>query len=422
MADDDHPAPAPTPPDETPPAVASEGSVPAENPQADAPVPATAEGSVPAGNSQASAPAPEPAPAPAPEAATSPAPESPARAFDVEGPPPPEGPPPAPPPTYPPAGPSPDAPSPRRTSPLVFGLLFAARHWRALLLILGVQLLFGLSIALPFRARIGDRLDHHVRAAAFAGTPDEFDRKDGWAEGMDWGVWQDVKRAEAPFLDGLSLALVWIALLAWLFGQAVSAGVLASAAEDAGLPATKPPEGAPSGRVARFLSGAGRWFFPNLRTSLVFLFLTMLVARRLIFETWGGISGDLESKADTQAAAWFGARWREGTFLVVFLVLRAAADLGRAHLIVRGRRSAFLSFFRGLGTLARHPLKAGGLALLVGVPEMLLLYPLVAASSRMPAASTGHLIGAFLLLEAAVLVRWAARATLLAGNVRLLQR
>jgi hypothetical protein len=310
-------------------------------------------------------------------------------------------------------------PPPRRESPLLSGLAFAWRHKRALLLVVAAQLLFGLSIALPFRAKIGPHLDSHAHAAAFAGSPDAIDQNTGWDAGLDWGVWADVKRREAPFFEGLGLAMVWIGVLAWLFGQAVSGGFLGAAAEDlaAGAAGTPLPD---KGRVSRFLSAAGTWFFPSLRVSLVFLALTILVARRVIFEIWGGIAGEAEAAAPSQAASWWGLRTREGAFLVTFVVFRAAADLARAHLVVRGRRSAFLAFFRGLGTLARHPLKAGGLALLVAVPEMLLLFALARLIPGFPNSSTWELVALFLVLQTAVLVRWTARAVLLAGNVRLL--
>ena len=154
----------------------------------------------------------------------------------------------------------------------------------------------------------------------------------------------------------------------------------------------------------------------------MFLTVTMLLARRVVFETWGGIAGDAEGEAKSQAAAFWGARTRELTFLGLFLVFRAAADLGRAHLVVRGRRSAVLAFLRGLGTLARHPLRAGGLAVLVAVPEALLVLALTAMVPGVSGSSWTHLVGLFLVFQAAVLVRWAARAALLAGNVRLLAR
>ena len=283
-----------------------------------------------------------------------------------------------------------------------------------------MQLLFGLSIALPFRAKVGPHLDLHAHASAFAGEPDSFDQNTGWEAGLDWGVWADIKRREAPFFEGLGLAMVWIGVLAWLFGQAVSGGFLGAAADDVAARAAGTPSPA-KGRVARFLAAAGTWFFPSLRVSLVFL-ATMLVARRVIFEIWGGIAGEAEAAAPSQAVSWWAMRWREGVFLAVFLVFRVAADLGRAHLVVRGRRSAFLSFLRGLGTLARHPLKAGGLALLVAVPEMLLLAALARLIPGFPESSTLELVALFLVLEIAVLVRWSARAVLLAGNARLLAR
>jgi hypothetical protein len=307
-------------------------------------------------------------------------------------------------------------------SPLLAGVEFAWRSRRALLVVTLVQLLFGLTVALPLRARFATHLDAHPHAAALAGEPSAFDRAAGWEAGLDWSLLADVRRKEAPFLDALSIALVWLGVAAWLFGQAVAGGLLASAAEDeAALAGGAPPSAGagtgPRGAVARFLAGAGRWFFPMLRTSLCFLVLAELVVRRLVFETWGGIAGDAESRATSDAVPWWGERQREIVYLVLFLAFRAGADLGRAHLVVKGRRSAVIAFGRGLWTLVRHPVRAGGLALLVAVPEMLLLAACAWLLARFPGGTPLHLVGAFVALQLAVYVRWSARAALLAGDV-----
>ena len=330
---------------------------------------------------------------------------------------------------------------PRRRRPaLAAGIAYAWRARRALLLLVLAQLAFGLTIALPLRARVAPVLDVHPHAPALAGEPDAYDRAAGWTDGLDWSLLADLRKKEAPFFEGLSLALVWVAVLAWLFGQAAAGGILATAAEkdlEDGAPPPRPgasPEpwtaatpstaGAapgPRGFVARFLAGAGRWFFPMLRTSLVFLVLCEGIVRRVVFEAWGGIAGDLESRAKADTIAWWGQRRRELVYVVAFLVLRAAADLGRAHLVAFGRRSALIAYVRGFATLVRHPLRAGGLAVLVGVPEVALLFVCALFMRSFPGGTWTQMLGAFLVLQAAVLVRWTSRAILLAGNIRLLR-
>ena len=340
------------------------------------------------------------------------------------------------------APPEPAGAPPRRRRPaLAAGIAYAWRARRAILFLVLAQLAFGLTIALPLRARVGPVLDVHPHAPALAGEPDAYDRAAGWTDGLDWSLLADLRKKEAPFLEGLSLALVWLAVLAWLFGQAAAGGILATAAEkdlEDGAPPPRPgsapgsayepaaPSTAgaapgPRGFVARFLAGAGRWFFPMLRTSLVFLVLCEGVVRRVVFEAWGGIARDLESRAKADTIAWWGERRRELVYVAAFLVLRAAADLAKAHLVAFGRKSAVIAYVRGFATLLRHPLRAGGLALLVGVPEVALLFLCALLMQSFPGGTWTQILGAFLVLQAAVLVRWTSRAVLLAGNVRLLR-
>jgi hypothetical protein len=55
------------------------------------------------------------------------------------------------------------------------------------------------------------------------------------------------------------------------------------------------------------------------------------------------------------------------------------------------------------------------------VPEVLLLFVCALCLQSFPGGSWTQILGAFLVLQAAVLVRWTSRAVLLAGNVRLLR-
>src|SRR5207237_2988113 len=128
---------------------------------------------------------------------------------------------------------------------------------------------FALSIALPLRTRLATYFDNHPHAAALAGEPDAFDRAAGWVAGPDWSLLADIRRRESSFFEALSLALVWIGIAAWLFGQAVAGGLLAAADEDDRALAGAQTAGGSAGEparlsAARFLAGAGHWFFPML--------------------------------------------------------------------------------------------------------------------------------------------------------------
>ena len=77
------------------------------------------------------------------------------------------------------------------------------------------------------------------------------------------------------------------------------------------------------------------------------------------------------------------------------------------------RRSAVVAFARGLWRTVRHPVRTLGLALAVGLPAMALL--LLLSLVPFGGAAWPALLVTFLLVEVAVLVRWASRAALLAG-------
>ena len=312
-------------------------------------------------------------------------------------------------------------PRPPRFPALRAGLAHAWRSRRALLLVLVVQLLLGLTVAAPLHGRLRQHLDHHVQSAAFAGERDEVAKAAGWDAGLDPGVWADFKRVEAPFLEGISAALVWLAVVAWAFGALASGGFLSTGEVAIGVRPGSQVPGEPGPRTcAAFLAGGGRWFWPMLRTSLCFLVLVEGILGRFVFEGWGPVAARSQREAASGWTPWWGERTREAAFVFSFLFFRAAADLARAHLVLRGRRSAVLAFLRGIGTLVRRPLRAGGLALAIGLPEMALLLLCAWTLGLFPGGGVPHLLGAFLVLQAAVLVRWAGRAALLAGNLRLL--
>lgn len=310
----------------------------------------------------------------------------------------PEPPPPPPPPAYVP-------PRPGFFALAFGGYGFAVRCWRPLLAVLLVQLLLALTVAIPFQAALSTRLAGHPHAAALGGTPSAEDTSLGWEAGMDAGLWRDVKRELAGVFEALPVALVWVLLLAWLFGAVAAGGFLTLAVEPG------------SHGAGRFFAEGGRCFFRMLRVGLVFA-VAFLLAGRVVHEGWGAAVADSEAQSATGASAWWGARAREVVLLVLFLALRVAADLARADLVAGRRRSALAAFVRRLGSVVLHPLRTLGLAAFMGVPAFALLYALSHLLAALPQGGWDGVWAAFLVLQAAALLRWASRAAVLAAFAR----
>ena len=280
------------------------------------------------------------------------------------------------------------------------GLRHALSSARPLLGVLLVQLLLALTVVLPFHAAVAGKLDAHPHAAALAGAPTAADKALGWEAGMDAGLWRDTKRELGKAYDGLPVTLFWTLLLAWLFGAVAAAGFLGMAAE-------------PGPRsTSRFFALGGRGFFRMLRVGLVFACAFVLVGR-LVHEGWAAAMEGPEEAAASETSRWWGDRAREGTLFVLFLMLRVVADLARADLIAGGRRSALLAFFRRIGTVLRQPLRTLGVAVLLGAPAFAALWLLAQLTLHLPQGGWTGALALFLVLQVAVLVRWASRAAVL---------
>jgi len=278
--------------------------------------------------------------------------------------------------------------------------------WRVLGVIVLVQLLLGVTVVLPFWAGVSKRLDHNPHAAVLAGeAPDALERAQGWEAGLNGGIWQDLKRKEATLFDSLTLTHFWVVVIAWLFGALAAGGLLGTAAS-----------GEDPVRVGAFFTHGARGYGRMLRVGIVFG-LAYYILARLVLEAWGGGIKTTEFMAASEGAAWWGDRIREAVLVVGFLWFRVAADLARAELIVYSKRSALVAFGRGLWrALARRPL---GIALAVGVPGFLLLVGLGFAAQALVGDHAFVLVVLFLVVQAAVLVRWAARAGVLGAFANL---
>lgn len=298
------------------------------------------------------------------------------------------------------------APSPGRLgAALRAALLHLGRSWRALLFVLAAQLLLGLTVIVPLHAGLADSLDHHAHATALAGTPDAHDLELGWEAGMHPGVWRDLGREQEALFEALPLALFWVCVTAWLFGAFAAGGFLGTC-------------GAARIGLGAFVEQGGRRFFPMLRVGVLFA-LSYYVLGRLVLEAWAQSVASDEFMAASQGRAWWGERVREGVVVLGFLWLRLAGDSARARLVASNRRGALGAFFTGM--LRACSPRRWMLALALGVPAfglLLLLAPLLGA---LAGGGGLALLGAFVLIQLAVLLRWSSRAAVLAGLLALEQ-
>lgn len=285
------------------------------------------------------------------------------------------------------------------------GLAYVRGAWRVLLVVLLVQLVLALSVVLPFWSGIAPYLDHHAHAPALAGSPDEYDTALGWEAGLDPGIWRDILREEASLFSGLTLAHFWVAVVAWLFGALAAGGFLGTAAS-----------GERPVVVGHFMTLGGKHFGRMLRVGIVFA-LAYYLAARVVFEMWALSVESDERMASSEGVAWWGARLREGIFVLLFLWFRLAADMARAELVVFSRRSALGAFVRALWrSLRPRPILV---ALGFGVPAFALLLLLSFAAHGLAGDGWVVLLALFLVFQVAVLVRWASRAGVLCAFAHL---
>ena len=297
------------------------------------------------------------------------------------------------------------ASKPRKSRALRAGLVHALASWRVLGFVLCVQLLLALTVVLPFYNAVSGTLDHHPHAAALAGSPTPQDRGLGWEAGLDAGIWRDLGREHADLFGGLTLTHFWAAVVAWFFGALVAGGFLGTAVS-----------GENPVRVGAFLAQGARVFGPMLRVGLCFALLYYVVAR-IVFEAWGGAAHTDEFMAAAETTGWWADRLRELTMVLCFFWFRLAGDLARTELVVYGKRGAVGAFVRGLGRSLRP--RSVLVALAIGVPTFLVLLGLGFMAQVLVGGDAWILVMLFLVLQLAVVLRWAGRAALLGAFVKL---
>ncbi len=297
--------------------------------------------------------------------------------------------------------------APTSRGPLGAGLAYVGASWRVLLFVVGVQLLLGLTVIVPFYSAASERLDHHPHASSLAGSPTAYDGTlSAWAEGgLNAGIWRDLKREEASLFKGLGVTFFWVAIVAWLFGALAAGGFLGTAVS-----------GEDPVRVGAFLTHGARLYGPMLRVGLCFALAYYLVAR-LVLEAWGGSVASTEFMDSSEAAGFWGARLREGVVVICFFWLRMAADLARTRMALLGTRGAVGAFLRGLGGALRPRVWLAALAF--GLPTYGLLLCLGLGAQELTGDDPWVLVGLFLVFQIAVFLRWAGRAAVLAAFAKL---
>ncbi|MCA9313912.1 MAG: hypothetical protein H6806_03680 [Planctomycetes bacterium] len=299
---------------------------------------------------------------------------------------------------------------PAPKSPVAGGLGHAFASWRTVLVVVVVQLLLAATVVLPWGARLMDRTARHAHAPALGGEPDAHDRAYGHVlAGPTEAVLREIEREEAPTLEALERVQLLVVLLAWVVGAFAAGAFLGTSP---GMPGA--PRGGGTIPAREALAAGGRHVFAMLRVGIVFAVL-LVIAWRLVFETWGAIAGVGEAAQPSARVAWWGERWREVAAVAAFFWLRVAADAARADLVRGRRRSAWIAILAGLLLPFRHPIALLGLA----VPVALLAWGVPwALGYLLPVLEAPHAVGhltVFLVLQVAVAACWFARAAWLAG-------
>lgn len=169
-------------------------------------------------------------------------------------------------------------------------------------------------------------------------------------------------------------------------------------------------------RVGAFLAQGARVYGPMVRVGLCVALSYYLVAR-IVLEGWGGVAKPDEFMASAETAGWWGDRIRELVMVLCFFWFRIAADLARTELVVLGKRGAVGAFARGLAR-ALHP-RPILVALAIGVPTFVLLVAFGLFGQVLVGDGAWVLVTLFVLLQLAILLRWASRAALLGSFVKL---
>ncbi|KAA3604881.1 MAG: hypothetical protein DWQ01_19940 [Planctomycetota bacterium] len=232
---------------------------------------------------------------------------------------------------------------------LAGGWALVARKPQLLLLLAVAQFLLALVPALLVQNSAAEHLD------ALAGFQGEAEL-DFLGAVPQW-LFEDWRRADRSLAASVQNSLAPMLLLSSLFGLCLSAGWMNLAVRGRSLRGIGP-----------FFLGAGRFFFPFLRTWLLALGLYALVT----WLVWYGPGQSLAQKwlpggdfDHPTSENWVRRlqQSREGLYLLLIFLVELTVDLSRASLVVGHRRSALLSLVRGFGQLLSHPIRVVGLSL-----------------------------------------------------------
>ncbi|MHC4930874.1 MAG: hypothetical protein ACYTGV_01610 [Planctomycetota bacterium] len=257
------------------------------------------------------------------------------------------------------------------------GLRAPWRRWRLVLVLWLARLLpIGLAFGLPLFLEIKARSAHHPDARLLLDPARD-------ATGFAWSWSADFFRQG---FVGASDTLFWIALFAWLLVTSLTGGILVRLVRGAGS--------------GPFLAECGRYGGRFLRLALIaaFVFYCADVACNALLAEFHTEAGRLHQTQDFELEK----SWIRGTlFLAIAYLLGIVHSYARIDIVVNERRSALLSYLRGVGILVtRLPalfLVESAMLLYAGLAALVAWFFLKIANPLHPGA-TSIAISSFLLL------------------------
>ena len=293
----------------------------------------------------------------------------------------------------------------------------AAATWKALLLVLLLNVGLACALSAPFSGTLHDALDRNPRQDVLMSGPDStfwshFSRKHPDVT-HDLDSWNDL-------LDGTGVKGRFFSL-SGVAGSAVSLGLLSAllAALASGGFAGRFGADRDRASLAAFGSDAGRFAFSSLILGLVSI-AGILAAYRFVFVATGELYEATELRYEWEAIALSLARLV--AFLLVAGVVRLVVLYARASMGISRNGNPALALASGLGFVSRRIGRAMGLEILFGGAA---LVPLVAWAALAPAWDGTDSIRLALLVLAGqlvVLFRIAARVAHLGAASAFMRR
>lgn len=270
-------------------------------------------------------------------------------------------------------------------SSVMVAIRLALRAWPLTALNYGIGLLLALVGALPFLSWWRGMLDTRPQGDVLLG-------------GLQLMTLFEISQYDRSRPTGLVLAaLAGVLVVGMLVGALVAGGsleVLLTARDDARDPRPF---------FHRFFRGAGRFFARNVRLMLLNGVVGLVVASA----TLAAVSAALSPLDDSMSA------WRAALPLLVPVVLAAllwlffflAQEYARVILVVEDRRSALVSWARGLWFVLRRPVAPTVAWAVPGLAGLLAVLAVASATWASPVRTWGGILSVVVAQQAAMLLR-----------------